>query len=74
MNLIVDLQCDLGEGSGYDEELFELISRQMSRPDFTPAILIRCTPQLQPRRSMESLSERIQVFSIAKISDVKNWR
>ena len=26
MNLIVDLNADLGEGSGYDEELFELIS------------------------------------------------
>ena len=26
MNLIVDLNADLGEGSGHDEELFELIS------------------------------------------------
>ena len=74
MNLIVDLNADLGEGSGHDEELFELISSanvatgfHAGDSDTMPLLFLR-------RKSMESRSVRIQVFSIAKISDERNSR
>ena len=73
MNLIVDLNADLGEGSGHDEELFELISSANVATGFHAGDSdIDARSSFCAQQSTESPSERIQVFSIAKISDARN--
>ncbi len=53
MKLAVDLNADLGEGSGHDAELFELISSANIATGFHAGDSIRCTPPSLRRRTME---------------------
>ena len=50
MNLSVDLNADLGEGSGHDAELFELISSANIATGFYAGDSDTCTPPFPRRR------------------------
>ena len=72
MNLSIDLNADLGEGSGHDAELFELISSANIATGFHAGDSDSMHAAISAAKKQESLSERIQVFSIARISDARS--
>ena len=72
MNLSVDINADLGEGAGQDAELFELISSANIATGFHAGDSDTMHAAVCGARSTASLLERIQVFSIAKISAARN--
>ena len=73
MNLSIDLNADLGEGSGHDAELFELISSANIATGFHAGdsdTMHAAISASEKQRS--SSSARIRVFLIARISDARN--
>ncbi len=72
MNLVVDLNADLGEGAGHDAELFELISSASIATGFHAGDADTMHAAVLGRRLTEWLLERIPAFSIGKISGGRN--
>src|SRR5438874_7712107 len=70
----VDLNSDLGEGAGHDDEILSLVSSQISRADFTPEIRRQFSILFAPQKKKASRWGRIQVSTIEKILDEPKCR
>ena len=60
MNLTVDINADLGEGAGYDDELFEMISSANIATGFHAGDSDTMHAAISAPRSTASLLERIK--------------